>query len=407
MSEDPDSEEVSFDSAAFEEWVEKTAENKNIPRGEVLDQMLSSYWILEELTGMMDDGGQGGPTSNLGQSTIGGEAGSDDPDASADKNDDDTNASGRERDATDENGSAELIREFQQLRSAILELSERQDAGEQQPRSDARVDDSSVSPFSQDRTDDRLRRTLSDLQERVEDLSDELSEVEEKHDRDVADLEGDIEETLETLETLESSVDDLIGHSELESLAVSLEEELSRIEETTAELDGRLAQLEEVHSETAGEVADLADGQSDLEARLDREFNSIENLFQHLLDKTDDLEYRLDAVSDSHEEDIASVEEGVAEHERLGAIMREAHRQGITSAVCDSCETKVNLQLLHEPYCPECDRSITGVKPGGWLPFDKPTLETEPIQSASDGLGDGSPDPSDLLGSPPDDDSRT
>lgn len=391
MSEDSDPGEVSFDSAAFEEWVEKTAESKGISRGEVLDQMLSSYWILEELTGMMDEADQGGPASRLrgGTSSEGPEGDSPDADASG------NGVSGVESDRPAENDTSELIREFQQLRSAILELSERPETGEGGP------------PSSHRKTDDRLRRTLSDLEDRVEELSEELSEVQDEHDRDVADLQAEIEKTLDTLGNLESLVDDRVGHSELESLAVSLERELSRIEETTGDLDGRVAQLEEVHSETAGEVAALADSHSEFEARLDREFDSIENLFQHLLDRTDDLEYRLGAISDAHDEDMESVEDAVAEREQLTKIMREAHRKGISRAVCTSCETKVDLGLLQEPYCPGCDRSISGLEPGGWLPFDKPSLNTEPIQSAPDAIGEDSPDPSDLLESPPEDDPRT
>jgi len=404
MSEDSDPGEVSFDSAAFEEWVEKTAESKGISRGEVLDQMLSSYWILEELTGMMGETDQGGPASRLrgGTSSEGPE--SDSPDADASGNG--VGTSRVESDRPGENETSELIREFQQLRSAILELSERPEAREGEPPSNPREDDPQ-SPSSHGKTDDRLRRTLSDLQDRVEELSEELSEVKDEHDRDVADLQAEIEKTLDTLGSLESLIDDRVGHSELESLAVSLEQELSRIEETTGDLDGRVTQLEEVHSETAAEVAALADSHSEFEARLDREFDSIEDLFEHLLDRTDDLEHRLGAIPDARDAELESVEDAVAEREQLTGIMREAHRKGISRAVCTSCETKVDLGLLQEPYCPGCDRSVSGLERGGWLPFDRPSLKTEPIQNAPDAIGEGTPDPSDLLESPPEDDPRT
>ncbi len=403
MSENPESEDVAFDSTAFEEWVEKTADSKDISRGEVLDEMLSSYWILEELTGMLDDGEPGGPASHLGQGA--GEPESEGPGAGANRND--VDAAEGESDRGGEGDSTEVIRELRQLRTAVQELSERSDAESRDRQSGPRADDPRVSRSSSQRRSDGLQTALADLQERIEDLSEELSEVQETHDRDVADLRADVEETLETLEGLESSVDGLVGNSELESLAVSFEEELSRIEDTTTELDGRLAQLEEAHSETAGEVTDLADGHSDLEARLDREFDSIENLFQHLMDRTDDLEYQITAVSDSHEERMDPVQDDIEEREQLVAVMREAHRKGISRAVCENCETSVDLSLLQEPYCPECDRSVSGLEPGGWLPFDKPVLETEPMHSASEGIPDGSPDPSDLLEGPPDDSRRT
>ena len=384
MSEDSRSDEVVFDSAAFEEWVEKTAESKDISRGEVLDQMLSSYWILEELTGMMDEAEQGHTGARLQGDTAGDASENSSQEAHASGEGADTSVGGSDR--PDDDGSSELIREFQDLRSAILELTDRPGTEGQRAASGGQVGDHQVSAPLQRRTDERLQTTLSELQDRVENLSEEVSDIEE---------------------TLESSVDDLVGHSELESLAVSLEEELSRIEDATGELEDRLTQLEEVQSETAGEVADLADGQSELEARLDREFDSIENLFQHLLDATDDIEHRVGAISDSHEGDMESVEEALAERERLATVMRQAYQNNVSTAVCDNCETKVDLRLLQEPHCPGCDRSVSGVEPGGWLPFDKATLETEPIQSAPDGTGGGSGDPSDLLESPPGDGPHT
>lgn len=399
MSEEPDSEEATFDSAAFEEWVEKTAESKGISRGEVLDQMLSSYWILEELTGMMDEAGQGGPASRFGADTSEGEpeSGSQDADTTGDGSDAREEAAG----LPEQGNLSELVREFQELRSAIMEMPDRRETGRRREAPNPRWDEPRRSRSPPRRPDERLQRTLSDLEDRVEDNSEELSATKDTHDEDVAALEADIDETRQTLQTLESSVDNLVGHAELESLAVSLEQELSRIEESTTEQEGRLTQVEEAHAETAGKLADIAEGQSALEERLEREFDSIEDVFQHLLDKTDDLEYRLGAVSDSQHDEFESLEDHIEDREQLATLMREAHRKDISTAVCDSCETKVDLRLLEEPYCPECDRSITGLDPGGWLPFDKSTLETEPIQTASEGLDDGSQDPSELLESPP------
>jgi predicted nucleic acid-binding Zn-ribbon protein len=301
------------------------------------------------------------------------------------------------------------------LRAEIFEMP---DPGENEPRTGAPDQQSGEPERPQSRPhhqsrpqparqDDELRRTLSDLQERVEDLSDRLTEVQDTHDDDVTALEADIKETLDTLTDLESSVDNLVGHSELESLAVSLEEELSRIEESTTELGGRLSQVEESQSQTTAELTDLADGQADLEARLEQEFDSIERLFEHLIDKTDNLEYRLEATSDTHREDMNSVEELLEEREQLVTLMRQAQQKDISRAVCDNCETSVDLGMLETPRCPSCDRTYRNLVEGGWLPFDKPKLETESIQSRSEGLNDGSPDPTELLESPPSDGPRT
>ncbi len=401
MSEDFGSDDATFESTAFEEWVGKTAESKDISRGEVLDQMLSSYWILEELTGMMDEGDGGGPGSELGGTT--GKVGeSPDTDAAeADAGRTSARTGGEKSGLPEGDDISELIHEFQDLRSAILEMPNQQGSERQRDAPRQQWDEQRRQSPESSRVDDRLQRTLSDLQDRFEDLSDELADVQDQHEEDVAQIESDIDETLDTLERLESTVEGLVGHGALESLAVSLEEELSRIEEGAEELEGRVRQLEEAHSETDTELAEIAATQKELEARIEREFDSIENVFQHLLDKTDDLEYRLGAVAETHGEDIQPFEDHVDERERLADLMREAHRKDISTAVCDNCETKVDLRLLEEPYCPECDRSISGLEPGGWLPFDKPTLDTEPIGTASEGIEEGAADPSDLLEQPP------
>jgi archaellum component FlaC len=391
MSEEFGSDDATFDSSAFEEWVEKTAETKGISRGEVLDQMLSSYWILEELTGMMDEAEGDGPASKLEE-------------ASGDAEESPDTEKGGTAEGLPEGGDlSELIREFQELRSAIMEMPDRQGSERRRDPPRREWDQPRRQSPPPSRVDDRLQRTISDLQDRFEDLSDELADVQDQHEEDVAALESDIEETLETLDDLESTVEGLVGHKALESLAVSLEQELSRIEEGTEDLEARVGEIEAERSETDTDLAEVVETQEKLEARIEREFDSIENVFQHLLDKTDDLEYRVGAVAETHGDDIEPFEDHVEERERFADLMREAHRKDISTAICDNCETIVDLRLLEEPYCPECDRSISGLEPGGWLPFDKPTAKTEPIGTASEGIEEGAADPSDLLEQPPTD----
>jgi len=335
MSEEFGSDDATFDSSAFEEWVEKTAETKGISRGEVLDQMLSSYWILEELTGMMDEAEGDGPASKLEE-------------ASGDAEESPDTEKGGTAEGLPEGGDlSELIREFQELRSAIMEMPDRQGSERRRDPPRREWDQPRRQSPPPSRVDDRLQRTISDLQDRFEDLS--------------------------------------------------------RIEEGTEDLEARVGEIEAERSETDTDLAEVVETQEKLEARIEREFDSIENVFQHLLDKTDDLEYRVGAVAETHGDDIEPFEDHVEERERFADLMREAHRKDISTAICDNCETKVDLRLLEEPYCPECDRSISGLEPGGWLPFDKPTAKTEPIGTASEGIEEGAADPSDLLEQPPTD----
>lgn len=47
-------EDTRFDARALERWVSETASRKNIPEDELLDELLSSYWIIEELSRMLE-----------------------------------------------------------------------------------------------------------------------------------------------------------------------------------------------------------------------------------------------------------------------------------------------------------------------------------------------------------------
>ena len=44
-----------FDSDALEEWVAETARQKGVSKQKLLDEILSSYWVLEELSGVVTD----------------------------------------------------------------------------------------------------------------------------------------------------------------------------------------------------------------------------------------------------------------------------------------------------------------------------------------------------------------
>lgn len=284
MSDDHKPEDARFDSDAFEEWVENTARSKGINRSDMLDQMLSSYWIVEELTGMMGD------NSSEGSDLMPRETGQSDPEAS-----------------------------------------------ETDPQ-------------------------------RVENPDAEMQEQSER------------------LEELESKVEDLTGES------VS-GEETAQIRRDVKEIKGRMAQLEEKHFEIDRKLSELGNSHQQLDERIEREFDSIENLFEHILDKTEELEYRVGAVADSHEDDLEPIEDHIRETDELAVLLREAQQKGISTAVCDNCITKLDLGLLDSARCPECDRAFSGLEESGWIPFSKPMIETEPIESATEGIEEGSQPP--------------
>jgi len=302
-----------FDSDALEEWVAETARQKGVSKQKLLDEILSSYWVLEELSGVVTDSSvTEGSRQSEGQQP--GEPTADPHHTSTD----------RQRDATETTQSptaefSELKSELQSLRTAIEGLSQDQ----QEDPADESVDG------------------FSTLEGQLDDLSSAVVERQSETDETVEVLSERIDTLNERLGAIESRLDE--GPS-------------------LAELEAAVEQNRTDHTE--------------LEARLESEFDSIEQVLQHLLDTTDNIEYRLGAVSDSRQEALKPIRARNEMQEALADLKQEAIRHGVSKGACDNCGQKIDLGLLEEPSCPSCERRFTGISEGGWLPFSNATINT-------------------------------
>lgn len=362
MVDDHLPDDTTFDSEALEEWVNRTAENKGVSRGELLDRMLSSYWILEELAGMMDSGEGSGPGPQPGDLV----AGQRDSSPSGDR-------AGSEQASDSTDGElSELIQEFQSLRTAIEDMSERQ-RGEHEPQragqSTRPERDERVEPRDRRVTDAASQADLEELRDRVETVLEELEAQRDQLETVSALVEDQQERHEADIDRVSGEVTEVIGHLE------HLQEEVAAAVHTDEFME---------FSESVGaEISDVREAQSAFEDRLDREFDSIEQVFQHLLDKADELEYRIGAVGEAYQRDLEPLKEFHSETERLAELKAEAIQEGEKKGVCGNCGTDVDLSLLSEPYCPSCDRAFSGIRGGGWVPFRSARLETEPMGMSS------------------------
>lgn len=309
-----------FDSDALEEWVAETAEQKGVSKQQLLDEILSSYWVLEELSGVVTDSEV---TAESKQSEA----------QPAVENSDDQHSETDQESETDHSGPSsavefsELKSELQGLQAAIEELSQEQDE-------------------SQDIGPEKTE--VSSLEGQLEDLSSAVVERRTETDEDI--------------ETLSQQVD---------SLAEQVDSLTERVTTIESQLDDGVAV-----AELKSAVEQTASAQTELERRIESEFDSIEQVLQHLLDTTDNIEYRLGAVSESRQETLRPIRERHAVQEELMELKQEALRHDIKKAVCDTCDQPIDLGLLETTTCPGCERRFTGIKKGGWLPFSKTKLQT-------------------------------
>lgn len=310
-----------FDSDALEEWVAETARQKGVSKRKLLDEILSSYWVLEELSGVVTDSDV---TDDMPQS---------DGQPPRESTDDHHRGSTESEHDASQSATAEfseLKTELQSLRTAIEGLSQDQ--------------------RSQDGGDESGSDEFSALEGQLDDLSSAVVERQTETDETVGELAERLDSLDGRLEAIESRLDSGLSLSELEAT----------VEQNSAD-------------------------HADLEDRLESEFDSIEQVLQHLLDTTDNIEYRLGAVSDAREEALEPLRARKEMEEALAELKQEALRHGVSKAVCDNCEQKIDLGLLERPRCPSCERRFTGISKGGWLPFSKATINTSDRPQEFDG----------------------
>jgi len=215
----------------------------------------------------------------------------------------------------------------------------------------------------------------------------------------------DIAELTAELRSLQTAVEELseTRHSELDGVdeptedstfewvdtpeprVEALSERLETVERRLGAVESTLSGISMAELETAVERNSAA--HADLETRLDAELDSIEEVFEHLLSTTDELDAGFDAVDEARREALEPLERRAARREALVDLTREALRHGVTEAACHTCDQTVDLGLLETPYCPGCDRRFTGVSAGSWLPFSTAILRTAEPRGAGVPMG--------------------
>ena len=338
------------DTDALGAWVAETARKKGVSERELLDEILSSYWVLEELSDVVLNGD---PVAE----------GSDRPPSQHDRPPEPT------------------------ARTAAADR-QTQDADRQEQSTDT----VNGSPDRDTPTESHPTTEPESTIEAAADEDFELSGIEQELEK----LRTVIDElaTERSLPTPEPTTPDTNRGESAEPSPAESDDKPDGFEEFTAatteswsdsrgvvaELDDELieirSRLSELEAELTDRLAEEADERAELESWIETEFDNVEDVLQHLLSTTDNLEYRLGSVIDSQREALEPLQAANAEREQLRTITNEAIEKGVDTADCDDCGETVDLRLLPDPYCPNCDQQFTGVTASSWWPFDTATLRT-------------------------------
>ena len=375
MSQNPHSDDdtPTVDTDALGAWVAETAAKKDVSERELLDEILSSYWVLEELSDVV----------------LTGETDPDNGDRPATRRDAYTEptraaATGRDRYPTD---SQEQPPADEESRAAA------ESSGDESPSTASTTDKKSTPDEALTADENPETESESSTEAGSADEDVELSEIEQELGklRTVID-ELATEGSLPTPETAtaagsEQPAPDTATTTDTDEEADEFAELTSAVTEpepnsrgVVAELDNELVEirerLSELETDLTGRVAEESDAREELEAWIETEFDNIEDVLEHLLSTTDNLEYRLGSAIESHREQLEPLEAAQAERDQLRELKNEAIETGVTTGECDSCGETVDLSLLPAPRCPSCDQRFTGVTDSSWWPFDSATLQT-------------------------------
>jgi predicted Zn-ribbon and HTH transcriptional regulator len=377
------------DAESFGEWIEQVAESRGVSEDELLHQLMSSYWMMDELATVIDDleidagrgiSGTGSPAES-GRSTT-------DPESKSDPSD---------RERASRSGS---------------ELGDPEEAP-----SPADYDDG-VIPLIETLKDWKSERTQPESSSVDDNLIDLIKVIQggnqaggpgqsaaETRDRDGPDA-GGVSETVQLIRALKEFNDSSGGgniqeqlaaeqkHRELadqiEDLEAEIEaasEEVQQVDEATQQrtrevakqlqqLDSRLDAIEETLQDKPdaeavdqiegklGEVADqITKVRGEVDSRFDEvdtEFENVEQILNHLFDQVDENDSRTETLNEQLSR-IQSRMHVLDDLEAAKDLQREAHDAGVSTATCGSCREAVDVDQLTEPACPYCSAEFDGL----------------------------------------------
>lgn len=278
-------------SESVEEWLAEMAETEGRSQEEVLEELLSSYWRLEEIFHILQDSG-----IDLDNSPD-----LDEEPEWASKTSLDELHDRVDRLATDlEKSQAETVSQ-RELKDAVSELETRLDAFETQ----------------------------------FDDLGRELSAILDSPVGDPDRLADWLRSQDSRLERLEANVSDV-------------DERVKGLSETTVSKE----QFEAYTIQEKSFRESMWDEHRTLRDRVRTEFEHIRTIFDHVLELPGTDEDRLRNVVSPIED---SLEDHLEERETLRSLAQTANREGIREAACARCDQAVDLALLETPECPNCE----------------------------------------------------
>jgi uncharacterized phage infection (PIP) family protein YhgE len=354
----PPSESDADDIEDFLQWLSSTANAEGMSEAELVNEMLSYYWIVNELSKTVGEGSESPgaamgsddgplekphvhPESSGVSSTEQPEEG-DEPTGQPAQGD--FSAESVEGVIEDLDRIERLVQSLQQLRSGLDTI------GVQPP---PRTDEASATPsVGTDRGSSGPEVDLEELQMNVDELQARQEEA-------LGTMQETVEEIERQQERIASQAADDAAVSEIAGVQEAIVDEVTAIGSRLEQASHRHRTLESSHEQ--------------LEDRIEADFDDLESIITHLLETVSQLNAQLEDASTSHDADMEMLKYQLQKRQHLEELKREANREGVQRADCAECGQTCHLGLLETPFCPECGEQFASIEPT-WVPFKNALL---------------------------------
>ncbi|WP_410766977.1 hypothetical protein [Haloferax sp. DFSO60] len=201
---------------------------------------------------------------------------------------------------------------------------------------------------------------------------------------DVASMQERMETVESQLSDVESEFDDKVDDVRMRVVQIKREaDEKAPREHSHPELNADI-------DEATRTIEALREQVQELDDYVDEGFENYEDILTYLDETTANLDTKLQTVAKvlvGLRARMVDVETDALERETLTELLRVANANNDHKATCESCETKVHLDLLSEPKCPTCRTPFAELSPSSGF-FGSATLHTGPPPALTGESGD-------------------
>jgi predicted nucleic acid-binding Zn-ribbon protein len=346
MTRNMSDENEETDTKEFLNWAEEMAESEGVSTEEILDQVVSAYWVYTELQRTLNSV---------------------------------TNTRLPRNQATDT--SADIDESSDQQQQPSSEGTQEPASRKERVSEDSSTQNSGFRTMSDERSQKELWQRLYDLSDKI----DQHRQSQTERWMRLRDRVDDIEQEVKTVDNQNQNQAQAPDRPSGNTMRVNnIQSDIDQLKEEIDHLQDSHEELLELHQEFETRIEDFERSQEAIQSRIDTEFDSIESAFETAMNQQEEIQTRHSKLTNQIENNSETIESIADTKATLETIKQTALEEGIKEAKCDYCGQNIQISMLASPECPFCETPLNDVSPGGWNPLDSNVLTGAPRDLSSD-----------------------